>query len=166
MADEKATSAAGPAVGQPAPDFTLPNQTGEMVSLASLRGKPVVLYFYPKDDTPGCTKEACSFRDAWRELQAKGVVVLGVSKDSVRDHQKFAEKYGLPFPLLADESTEVSQKYGTWGEQSFMGQKYMGVARKTFYIRPDGTIGYVWEKVKPDGHAEEVLAVVSQDIGK
>ncbi len=151
-----------PQAGTLAPDFELPTGDGTRVHLADLRGKPVVLYFYPKDDTPGCTKEACSFRDAWGELQAKGVVVLGVSKDSISDHQKFAEKYSLPFPLLADENAEVAQAYGVWGEQSFLGNKYMGMARTTFYIAPNGTIGHVWEKVKPDETQSVIQWVLAQ----
>ncbi len=156
MPDEN-TSNGIPQTGTLAPDFELPSGDGKRVHLADLRGKPVVLYFYPKDDTPGCTKEACSFRDAWRELQNQGVVVLGVSKDSIEDHRKFAEKYGLPFTLLSDENADVANAYGVWGERSYMGNKYMGMARTTFYIAPNGTIGHVWESVKPDGHAEEVL---------
>ena len=160
MPDETTTTGM-PQVGTLAPDFELPTGDGTRVHLADLRGKPVVLYFYPKDDTPGCTKEACSFRDAWGQIQAKGIVVLGVSKDSVSDHQKFAEKYSLPFPLLADESTEVAQAYGVWGEQSFMGRTYMGMSRSTFYIAPNGTIAHIWPKVKPEGHAEEVLEYIT-----
>lgn len=146
-----------PAVGTVAPDFTLPDQNGNQVHLAALRGKPVILYFYPKDDTPGCTTEACGFRDSWHALEAKGVPVLGISKDSVESHRKFAEKYGLPFTLLADEDAQVAQVYGVWRERSMYGRTFMGIARSTFAIRPDGTIGHVWEKVKPDGHAGEVL---------
>lgn len=149
-----------PTVGSKAPDFTLPTGDGSQVALADLRGKTVLLYFYPKDDTPGCTTEACGFRDAWGELQAKGVVVLGVSRDDVKSHQKFAKKYSLPFPLLADEDGEVVQRYGVWGEKSMYGKTYMGIARTSFLILPDGTIGRVWEKVKPDGHAAEALAAV------
>jgi peroxiredoxin Q/BCP len=151
------TSNGVPQTGTLAPDFELPAGDGSRVHLADLRGKRVVLYFYPKDDTPGCTKEACSFRDSWRELQNKGVVVLGVSKDGVKDHRKFAEKYSLPFTLLSDEHADVAKAYGVWGERSFMGKSYMGMARTTFYIAPNGTIGHVWENVKPDGHADEVL---------
>ena len=146
-----------PDVGDHAPDFTLPDAESNPVHLADLRGKRVVLYFYPKDDTPGCTTEACSFRDAWQELEADGVVVLGISKDSPKSHQKFARKFGLPFTLLADESTEVAQAYGVWVEKTNYGRKYMGVARTTFYIRPDGTIGHVWQQVKPEGHAQRVF---------
>lgn len=149
-----------PPVGSQAPDFTLPTGDGSTIHLASLRGKTVLLYFYPKDDTPGCTTEACSFRDNWAELQRHGVVVLGVSRDDVKAHQKFAKKYSLPFPLLADLGGEVAQKYGVWVEKSMYGKTYMSMARTSFLIRPDGTIGRVWEKVKPDGHAAEVLEQV------
>ena len=146
-----------PEIGEPAPDFTLPDAEGNPVHLADLRGKRVVLYFYPKDDTPGCTTEACSFRDAWQELEADGVVVLGISKDSPKSHQKFARKHGLPFTLLSDESTAVAQAYGVWVEKTSYGRKYIGMARTTFYIRPDGNIGHVWQQVKPQAHAQKVL---------
>ncbi len=145
-------------VGQPAPAFNLPAQDGARVSLASLRGKPVVLYFYPKDDTPGCTKEACSFRDNWESLQAKGVVVLGVSPDTAASHQKFADKYKLPFPLLADEGHQVAEAYGAWGEKNMYGKKITGILRTTYLIGPDGVVKHVWKKPKTDIHAEEVLA--------
>ncbi len=157
------SSATLPAVGAPAPDFTLPNQDGAQVHLADLRGKPVLLYFYPKDDTPGCTTEACSFRDNWQALQARGIVVLGVSRDSVKSHQKFAAKYGLPFTLLADESGEVAQLYGVWVVKNMYGKRYMGMQRASFYIRPNGTIGHVWPQVKPEGHAADVLDVITAD---
>ncbi|HEX9038043.1 MAG TPA: thioredoxin-dependent thiol peroxidase [Ktedonobacterales bacterium] len=147
-----------PKLGAIAPDFSLPAGDGSIVSLASLRGKTVLLYFYPKDDTPGCTTEACSFRDSWGELRARGVVVIGVSRDTVRSHQKFAAKYSLPFPLLADEGGVVAQRYGVWVEKSMYGKTYMSMARTSFLILPDGTIGHVWEKVKAEGHAAEVLA--------
>jgi peroxiredoxin Q/BCP len=136
----------------------LPATDGSTVRLANLRGSHVVLYFYPKDDTPGCTTEACSFRDAWAELQRRGVKVYGVSRDSVKSHQKFTEKYELPFTLLSDEGGAVAQKYGVWVEKSMYGKSYMTMARTTFYIQPDGVIGHVWQQVKPEGHAEEVLA--------
>ena len=152
------TDTALPPVGGMAPDFTLPAGDGAQVHLADLRGKTVLLYFYPKDDTPGCTTEACAFRDAWGELQRRGVVVLGVSRDDVKSHQKFASKYSLPFPLLADLGGAVAQQYGVWVEKSMYGKSYMTMARTSFLIRPDGTIGHVWEAVKPDGHAAEVLA--------
>lgn len=153
---------------QPAPDFTLPAVGDDsvvkngQVHLQDLRGKNVVLYFYPKDDTPGCTKEACSFRDANHEMQKRGIVVLGVSTDSVASHQKFADKYGLSFPLLADTDITVSHLYGTYGEKSMYGKKYMGVNRETFLIDKDGIVRKIWPKVKPEGHAEEVLEAVEK----
>ena len=151
---------------QPAPDFTLPAvgrddvvKNGQ-IHLAELKGKTVVLYFYPKDDTPGCTKEACNFRDANQLMQKRGIVVLGVSTDDVRSHQKFADKYGLPFPLLSDTDTAVSQLYGVYGEKSMYGKKYMGVNRETFLIDKDGIVRKVWHKVKPEEHTTEVLETV------
>jgi peroxiredoxin Q/BCP len=151
---------------QPAPDFILPAVGSDdvvkngQVHLADLRGKTVVLYFYPKDDTPGCTKEACSFRDANRVMQKRGIVVLGVSTDDVNSHQKFANKYQLPFPLLADTGTTVSQLYDVYGEKNFLGKKYMGVNRSTFLIDKDGIVRKIWHKVKPEDHANEVLETV------
>lgn len=159
------TETAIPPVGDLAPDFTLPAGDGSQVRLADLRGKTVLLYFYPKDDTPGCTTEACSFRDAWGELQRSGVVVLGVSRDDVKSHQKFAKKYSLPFPLLADLGGAVAQRYGVWVEKSMYGKTYMSMARTSFLILPDGAIGHVWERVKPEGHAAEVLAWVDARQG-
>ena len=147
-------------VGDPAPDFAAPSQTGDTVSLTQFRGKQaVVLYFYPKDDTPGCTREACAFRDEWSALQRAGVAVLGVSTDPVKSHAKFAEKYHLPFPLLADEDRKIVTAYGVWGEKTFMGRKYQGTHRVTFLIGKDGRIRHIWDKVKPEAHAAEVLAV-------
>lgn len=148
--------------GDAAPDFDLPSESGARVRLRDLRGKRVVLYFYPKDDTPGCTTEACSFRDAWSELERRGVVVLGVSKDSPKSHLRFKEKYGLPFTLLSDEDHAVADAYGVWGLKKFMGREYEGMDRATFLIGPDGRIEAVWPKVKPEGHAEEVLAAVDR----
>jgi peroxiredoxin Q/BCP len=147
--------------GRPAPDFTLTSDSGDRVSLESLRGKPVVLYFYPKDDTPGCTAQACGIRDAWGEFQRSGAVVLGVSPDDAKSHTKFREKYELPFTLLADEDHAVAEAYGTWVEKSFAGKKYMGVERSTFVIAPDGTLAKVMRRVKPDTHADEVLAALA-----
>lgn len=153
---------------QIAPDFTLPAVGSEdvvkngQVQLSALRNHVIVLYFYPKDDTPGCTKEACSFRDANREMQKRGIVVLGVSADSVASHRKFADKYGLPFPLLADTDTTVAQQYNVWQEKSMYGKKYMGVNRSTFLIDKDGVVRKIWHKVKPEGHAEEVLETVEE----
>lgn len=151
---------------QPAPDFTLPAIGSDdvvkdgRVQLSALRGKNIVLYFYPKDDTPGCTKEACNFRDANHEIQQRGAVVLGVSTDNVDSHKKFAEKYGLPFPLLSDTDMTVSQLYGVYGEKSMFGKKYMGVHRSTFLIDKDGVVRKVWPTVKPDAHAKEVLSAI------
>jgi peroxiredoxin Q/BCP len=148
--------------GDAAPDFDLPSDSGARVRLRDLRGKRVVLYFYPRDDTPGCTTEACSFRDAWTELERRGVVVLGVSKDSPKSHLRFKQKYGLPFTLLSDEDHAVADAYGVWGPKKFMGREYEGMDRATFLIGPDGRIEAVWPRVKPEGHAEEVLAAVDQ----
>ena len=147
--------------GKPAPDFSLTSDTGETISLASLRGKPVVLYFYPKDDTPGCTVQACSIRDSWGEFERRGAVVLGVSPDGVASHVKFKQKYGLPFPLLADTGREVAEAYGVWVEKSMLGKKYMGIERSTFVIAPDGTVVKVMRKVKPDEHTDDVLAALA-----
>ena len=144
-------------VGDKAPDFSLPASTGETISLKDLTGKKVVLYFYPKDDTTGCTKEACSFRDANDDLKDAGVVVLGVSKDSLKSHDKFIDKYNLNFPLLADEGTAVGNSYGAWGEKKLYGRTYMGMYRMTFLIGEDGKIEHIWPKVKPEGHAQQVL---------
>lgn len=145
-------------VGQPAPDFNLPSQSGASVSLSSFRGKKVALYFYPKDDTPGCTKEACAFRDYFADFKKKGAVILGVSPDSVKKHDEFIEKFKLPFTLLADEDKKIVNDYGVWGEKTFMGRKYMGTFRVTFLIGLDGRIKKIWPNVKPEEHAAEVLA--------
>lgn len=147
--------------GDPAPDFTATTQEGTKVSLADFKGKNVVLYFYPKDNTPGCNREACGFRDSFSQLSAKGAVVLGVSTDSAASHAKFVGKFSLPFTLLADESREIVQAYGAWGQKSFLGKKYMGTHRITFLIGPDGTIKHIWPAVKPAEHAQEVLAALS-----
>jgi peroxiredoxin Q/BCP len=146
--------------GKPAPTFTLPSDGGTDVSLESLRGKPVVLYFYPKDDTPGCTAQACGIRDAWSEFEARGAVVLGVSPDGLQKHTKFKEKYGLPFTLLADESHSVAELYDVWVEKSMLGKKFMGVERSTFVIDADGNVAKVMRRVKPDTHADDVLAAL------
>ena len=148
-----------PEIGKKAPAFSAPTQSGETVSLKDLKGKPVVLFFYPKDDTPGCTVESCGFRDAYGELK-KHAVVLGVSPDSAASHAKFAKKFELPYPLLADTEKKIVADYGVWVEKALYGKKYMGVARTTFVIDAEGKIARVFEKVKPEGHAEEVLAVV------
>jgi peroxiredoxin Q/BCP len=147
-------------VGDIAPAFIAETGGGGNISLAGLRGKNVILYFYPKDDTPGCTKEACSFRDHFADFTEKGAVVLGVSPDAVKSHDKFAEKFELPFTLLADVDKKIVQDYGVWGEKSFMGRKYMGVFRVTFLIGPDGRIKKIWPTVKPEEHAVEVLAAL------
>ena len=146
--------------GQQAPDFELASDAGERVRLSDLRGKPVVLYFYPKDDTPGCTKQACGIRDAWGEYRARGAVVLGVSPDDEASHVKFKEKYSLPFTLLADPDHAVATEYGAWGEKKNYGKTYEGIIRSTFVIGPDGTLVKALRNVKPDGHAERVLAVL------
>ena len=146
--------------GKPAPAFTLESDSGEQVSLESLRGKPVVLYFYPKDDTPGCTAQARGIRDAWGEFERSGAVVLGVSPDSAASHVQFRDKYDLPFTLLADEDHSVSEAYGTWVEKNYAGKTYMGVERSTFVIDEDGNVSKVMRRVKPDTHADEVLAAL------
>ncbi len=148
------------AEGQPAPDFTLPDQDGTPVTLSGLKGSPVVLYFYPKDDTSGCTKQACAFRDARADYEATGAKVVGVSPDNAKSHTKFIAKYELPFTLLADTETAVCQLYGVWKEKSMYGKKYMGVERTTFVIGADGSIKKIFPKVKVDGHADEVLAAI------
>ena len=146
--------------GKPAPDFTLVSDSGEAVTLSSLRGAPVVLYFYPKDDTPGCTAQACGIRDSWGEFEERGAVVLGVSPDSETSHVKFKRKYGLPFTLLADEDHAVSEAYGVWVEKSMAGKTYMGVERSTFVIDADGDVAKVMRRVKPDTHVDDVLAAL------
>jgi peroxiredoxin Q/BCP len=146
--------------GDLAPDFKASTNTGDEVSLAGFKGKDVVLYFYPKDDTPGCTKEACAFRDHFADFKKKGIVVLGVSVDPVKSHEKFVEKYKLPFPLLADDERKIVNAYGVWGEKVFMGRRYMGTNRVTFWIGPDRKIKRIWPKVRPEEHAEEILAAV------
>jgi len=151
------------AEGQEAPDFELASDNGETVRLSDLRGKPVVLYFYPKDDTPGCTTQACGIRDAYGEFERAGAVVLGVSPDDERSHAKFKKKYDLPFTLLADTDRAVAEEYGVWGEKSYMGRKYFGVQRSTFVIGRDGTVKKVFAKVKPAEHADDVLAVLASD---
>ena len=146
--------------GDPAPEFSADTHGGGHVSLAGFRGKPVILYFYPKDDTPGCTKEACAFRDQFAGFQKKGAIVLGVSTDPVNAHDKFVEKFKLPFTLLADVDKKIVSAYGVWGEKTFMGRKYMGTHRVTFLIGPDGRIQKIWPLVKPESHAAEILAAL------
>ena len=144
--------------GQEAPDFELASDAGERVRLSQFRGRPVVLYFYPRDDTPGCTAQACDIRDNYDDFEKRGAVVLGVSTDEESSHVKFKEKYGLPFTLLADTDHNVAEQYGTWVEKNFGGKKYMGVERSTFLIDPEGRIAKVMRRVKPDTHVERVLA--------
>lgn len=146
--------------GDRAPDFNAATSGGGHAALADFKGRSVILYFYPRDDTPGCTKEACAFRDQFAAFQAKGAVVLGVSTDAVKVHDKFAAKFRLPFPLLADDEKKIVQAYGVWGEKRFMGRKYLGTHRVTFLIGPDGRIKKIWPTVKPDEHALEVLAAL------
>ena len=147
-------------VGSKAPAFSLKNTDGKTVKLSDFKGQKVVLYFYPKDDTPGCTKEACSFRDNYAELQKRGVVVLGVSADDQKAHQKFTTKYGLPFTLLSDPEHTMLEKYNAWVEKSMYGRTYMGIARITYIINEDGKIAHIFSKVKPDSHSQDVLAVL------
>lgn len=148
--------------GDNAPDFTAKNQNGEKVKLSSLKGSRVVLYFYPKDDTPGCTKQACSLRDSFDAFTKKDIKVLGVSIDDEKSHQKFIGKYDLPFDLIADTDKSIVEKYGVWGEKSMYGKKYMGTLRKTFLIDEKGKIVKIFEKVKVSEHAEEVLAAFGE----
>lgn len=148
------------AEGDVAPTFTAATNGGGTASLSDYKGKHVILYFYPKDDTPGCTKEACAFRHHFAAFKKKGVVVLGVSVDPVTAHDKFVEKYKLPFTLLADVDKKIVEAYGVWGQKTFMGRKYLGVHRVTFLIGPDGKIKKIWPKVKPEEHAAEVLAAL------
>ena len=144
--------------GAPAPDFTLPDQDGTEHTLSDYQGQWVLVYFYPKDDTPGCTKEACGIRDSWGKYKRNKVQVFGISPDSVAKHRKFVDKYELPFTLLADEGKKVVKQYGVWGKKKFMGREYMGVARNSFLVDPKGNVAKVYDKVKPEEHAEEVLA--------
>ncbi len=146
------------AVGSPAPDFTLPTDGGGHLSLSELKGRPVVLYFYPRDDTPGCTVEACDFRDHLPDFSGINAAVIGVSTDSVKSHDKFKAKYGLPFTLAADEDHKVAEAYGVWVEKNRYGRKYMGTERSTFLIDAEGRIARAWRKVKVEGHADDVLA--------
>ncbi|MBI2724366.1 MAG: thioredoxin-dependent thiol peroxidase [Chloroflexi bacterium] len=150
-----------PSVGDIAPDFTLEDQDGSAVSLASLRGQWVVLYWYPKDDTPGCTTEACEIRDSWPLLSGEAAL-FGVSPDKSESHRKFRAKFDLPFPLLADPTHEVSEAYGVWGPKKFMGREYMGVDRTTFIMDPQGRVARVIENVKPAGHALEILQALQE----
>jgi|SRR5215211_7176897 len=149
-----------PAEGSPAPDFELRSDSGETVRLSDFRGKPVVLYFYPADDTPGCTKEACGFRDAYRVFEERGAVILGVSPDDEASHARFREKYGLPFTLLADPDHSVAEAYDAWGEKTLYGKKSVGLKRTTYVIGADGTIVRAVRNVRPDGHSEQVRAAL------
>jgi len=148
------------AEGTPAPDFSLVSDTGETVTLESLRGSPVVLYFYPKDDTPGCTTQACGIRDSWNEFERRGATVLGVSPDSESSHVKFKQKFGLPFTLLADPDHSTAEAYDVWVEKKNYGKTYMGIERSTFVIDGDGNLVKVMRSVKPDTHAGDVLAAL------
>ena len=148
-------------VGDPAPEFTLPTDGGGSVTLSALKGKPVVIYFYPKDDTPGCTKEACGFRDLTPDFDKVDAVVIGVSKDSPAKHDKFKAKYELPFTLASDEDGGMIEAYGAWVEKSMYGKKYMGIDRSTFVIDKDGVVRAVWRKVKVPGHVDAVLEAVN-----
>jgi thioredoxin-dependent peroxiredoxin len=149
-------------IGEKAPGFSILNDANQPVSLTDFLGKTVILYFYPKDDTPGCTTEACDFRDAFIQFSNADVVVLGVSKDNVKSHQKFKEKYKLPFPLLSDETREICEKYEVLAEKSRYGKKYIGIDRSTFLIDPQGAIQGIWRGVKAQGHVEELLGVVKR----
>ncbi|MFW5681570.1 MAG: thioredoxin-dependent thiol peroxidase [Phycisphaeraceae bacterium] len=160
MPDETATALIEP--GKTAPAFHLADQQGEQHRLSQYKGKWVVLFFYPKDDTPGCTKEACQFRDALDDFAARDAVVLGVSPQDVKSKAKFADKHGLEFPLLADEGSTICEKYGVWQEKSMYGKKYMGVARTTYLIDPKGRIARRWDKVKVPEHADAVLAAINE----
>ncbi|PIN85761.1 MAG: thioredoxin-dependent thiol peroxidase [Candidatus Diapherotrites archaeon CG11_big_fil_rev_8_21_14_0_20_37_9] len=147
-----------PKSGEKAPDFSLPNQKGNVVKLSELKGKKVCLYFYPKDDTPGCTKQACNIRDNWKALEKKGILVFGISKDSVKSHGKFAEKYSFSFPVLSDEKKEVIEKYGVFKEKSMYGKTFLGVQRTTFLINEKGIIIKIIKKPVVGNHAEEIVA--------
>lgn len=148
--------------GNPAPPFALPSGDGDTVALSDLHGRQVVLYFYPKDDTPGCTTQACDLRDSWRAIQEAGAVVLGVSPDGPDSHARFAHKFQLPFPLLADEDHAVAEAYGAWGEKSMYGRTYMGIIRSTVIIDGEGIVSHVFPRVRPKGHAAMVLAALAE----
>lgn len=150
------------AVGDPSPSFELLDAEGNVVKLQDMQGKWVVLYFYPRDNTPGCTKEACGFRDAYADYQNSNIVVLGVSTDDAKSHAKFVTKHNLPFPLLIDEGGAIASSYGSYGLKKFMGKEYMGITRSTFIIDPKGKIAKIYRKVKPEPHAQEVLADIAE----
>ncbi len=149
-----------PTIGAPAPDFSLPDDKGETRRLADFKGQNLIVYFYPRDDTPGCTVEACDFRDNFKALSNLKVAVVGVSKDSVKSHAKFKQKFDLNFPLLSDENDTMAENYGVWIEKSMYGKKYMGIDRTTFLIDAQGRIKHIWPKVKPDGHVEEIKKMI------
>jgi peroxiredoxin Q/BCP len=148
--------------GKPAPDFSLRSDSGDTVRLSDLRGRPVVVYFYPKDDTPGCTTQACAIRDSWSEFERAGATVLGISPDSTESHEKFRSKFTLPFPLLADEDHAVAEAYGAWGEKKNYGKTYMGIIRSGFVIDPDGNVAAAKVNVKADKHREWALAELAK----
>ncbi len=149
-------------IGDKAPDFTLPKDGGGTITLSALKGQKVILYFYPKDDTSGCTKEACSFNENLKPLEKLNAAVIGISKDSVKSHDKFKAKYGLTFPLVSDENNTVCEQYGTWVEKSLYGRKYMGIDRVTFLIDEQGVIAQIWPKVKVEGHTQEIMEALGQ----
>ncbi|MEL6161765.1 MAG: thioredoxin-dependent thiol peroxidase [Cyanobacteria bacterium J06623_5] len=153
------------APGDAAPDFSLPDADGNVVSLSSLKGQRAVLFFYPRDNTPGCTQEACAFRDAYSELQAQDVAVFGISTDSAKSHAKFAAKHNLPFPLLVDEEGEVGTRYECYGLKKMYGKEYMGITRSSFIIGPEGTLEKIYRKVKPEPHVAEVVADINELVG-
>jgi peroxiredoxin Q/BCP len=155
-----------PEAGEPAPTFTLPDQDGREVSLEELRGRPVVIYFYPRDDTPGCTTQACGIRDHWREFEEAGAVVLGISPDTAESHRDFAAEHDLPHTLLADPEKEVLERYGAWGEKVLYGRTTVGVIRSTFLVASDGTIAKVWKRVQTNKHADQVLAALADLEGR
>jgi len=148
--------------GTPAPDFTLPDDSGREVTLSDLRGQPVILYFYPKDNTPGCTTEACDFRDNMARATSRGAVVLGISPDSVASHVRFKDKHDLPFPLLADTEHTVAELYGVWGRKKMYGKTFLGLVRSTFLIDSEGIVARVWPRVKVKGHVDEVLEALEE----
>ena len=149
-------------IGDPAPDFSMPDADGNTVSLSALTGKRVVLFFYPRDNTPGCTREVCAFRDAYEELKAQDVVVLGVSTDDAKSHAKFAAKHSLPFPLLVDAEGKVGTQYGCYGPKKMYGKEYMGIIRSSFLIGPEGNLEKIYRKVKPEPHVAEVVADINE----
>ncbi len=152
-------------IGDPAPEFSLPDAQGNLVNLADLKGRRVVLYFYPRDNTPGCTKEACAFRDAYSEFEGKNIVVLGVSTDDAKSHEKFATKLNLPFPLLVDADGKVATAYESYGLKKFMGKEYIGITRNTFVIDSEGKIERIYKKVKPETHIQQLLKDLDEHSG-